>query len=107
MMRRLFALAALAGLAACGSPDATPQNAASDPGAVKFASVCKDCHGAQGEGLGRFPKLAGRPAEELAARLRQYKSGKKTEGMSDTMRPFAQAMSMQEIDQVAAWLATQ
>ncbi|MFA5081025.1 MAG: c-type cytochrome [Hydrogenophilaceae bacterium] len=103
-MHRFIAIAALSGLAACGGekPAAT-----TDPGASKFASVCQDCHGPRGQGLGRFPKLAGRPAEELAARLRQYKTGHKSGDMSDTMRPFAQAMSEQEINQVAAYLATQ
>lgn len=106
MMRMPLTLLALAGLAACGSPDPAAK-ADADPGAAKYASVCQDCHGAGGEGKGRFPRLAGRPADQLAARLRQYKSGHKIEGMSDAMRPFAQAMSEQQIDQVAAWLATQ
>lgn len=106
MMRRLIALTALAGLAACGNPEGAGKTVAGDPGAAKFNSVCKDCHGPDGQGMGRFPKLAGRPADQLAARLRQYKSGHKSENMSDTMRPFAQALSEPEIDQVAAWLAT-
>jgi len=42
--------------------------ATTDPGASKFASVCQDCHGPRGQGLGRFPKLAGRPAVALASR---------------------------------------
>ncbi|NTV95382.1 MAG: c-type cytochrome [Thiobacillus sp.] len=102
MMRNLIAIAVLSGLAACGGG----QETATDPGATKFNSVCKDCHGPDGQGQGRFPKLAGRPAEQLAAKLRQYKSGHKSENMSDTMRPFAQTLSETEIDQVAAWLAT-
>ena len=104
-MKRALTLLALALLAGCGGQE--DQKAAADSGATKFASVCKDCHGVHGEGKGRFPRLAGRPADELAARLRQYKSGHKIEGMSDTMRPFALALSEQEIDQVAAWLAQQ
>lgn len=102
MTYRSAAILALCGLAACSQDTAAP-----DPGAVKFASVCKDCHGERGEGRGIYPRLAGRPADELAARLRQYKSGHKTERMSDAMRPFALALSEQEIDQVAAWLAAQ
>jgi cytochrome c553 len=102
----LLTIPLLAGLSACWREDVAT-TAPSDPGAVKFASVCKDCHGERGQGRDRFPKLAGRPAAELGARLRQYKSGHKIEGMSDAMRPFAQALSEAEIDQVSTWLAKQ
>jgi cytochrome c553 len=101
----LIMLPLLAGLSACGREAAAPVS--NEPGAAKFASICQDCHGERGQGRNLYPGLAGRPAEELAARLRQYKSGHKIEGMSDAMRPFAQALSEQEIDQVSAWLARQ
>lgn len=104
--RHLLPLLALTALTACGGTD-SGKAVNKDPGAAKFESVCKDCHGPLGQGQGRFPKLAGRPADELAARLRLYKSGHKSENMSDTMRPFAQALSDKEIDQVAGWLAKQ
>lgn len=103
-MRHFFLLSSLVGLAACGGPPQEPE--AANPGAAKYRSVCQDCHGPAGAGQGRFPKLAGRPAAELASLLRQYKSGHKSANMSDTMRPFAQALSEPEIDQLAAWLAT-
>ncbi|TCJ15972.1 c-type cytochrome [Parasulfuritortus cantonensis] len=108
MMRyyTLIPLLAIAFLPACGSRDAG-KVAASDPGAALVQNVCKDCHGPNGQGQGRFPRLAGRSAEELATLLRQYKSGHKSVNMSDTMRPFAQALSDQQIDQVAAYLAAQ
>lgn len=105
-MRLVIALLALAGLAACGDRTPAGNTIPADPGAAKFKSVCQDCHGPQGEGRGIFPRLAGRPAAELAARLRQYKSGHKIGNMSDAMKPFAMALSDQEIDQVATWLAT-
>lgn len=103
-MRYAIVLSCLVGLSACGGP--APEPEASDPGAAQYRSVCQDCHGPEGAGQGRFPKLAGRPAGELAGLLRQYKSGHKSVNMSDTMRPFAQALSEAQIDQVAAWLAT-
>jgi len=103
MRRRLIALVALAGLAGCGGEKAE----IADPGKAKFQAVCQDCHGERGQGRGVYPRLAGRPADELAARLLQYKTGHKTGYMSDTMRPFALALTESEIDQVAAWLATQ
>ncbi len=104
MMRTFPALVALAALTVCGQQ--APETPPTDPGAAKFVSVCQDCHGPDGQGMNRYPKLAGRTADELAARLRQYKSGHKSENMSDTMRPFAQALTEAEIDQVATWLAS-
>lgn len=104
MSRRLIVVVALAALAGCDGKE--PPSAIAE-GKAKFDSVCRDCHGDQGMGRGIYPRLAGRPADELAARLRQYKSGHKTSNMSDTMRPFAQALSEREIDQLAAYLAAQ
>lgn len=103
-MRPWLLVAAIGCLAGCGEP---PPSWTDDAGAMKYASVCRDCHGAGGEGRGIYPRLAGRPAEEIAGLLRHYKSGRKTDHMSDTMRPFAQALGEQEIDQIAAWLARQ
>jgi cytochrome c553 len=99
----VLAVIALAALAGCGRQDAST----TAEGKTKFDSVCRDCHGDRGQGRGIYPRLAGRPADELATRLRQYKSGHKTSDMSDTMRPFAQALSEREIDQLAAYLAAQ
>ena len=109
-MRRLLCCLALAGLAACDGEPPAGASAEADTlrlGEEKFQSVCATCHGRDGLGQGIFPSLAGRPADELAARLRQYKTGHKTGNMSDTMKPFAMALSDQQIDQVSAWLAAQ
>jgi cytochrome c553 len=106
MRPHLLAVLALATLSACDGEGPDTQAAApANPGIAKFETVCKDCHGQQGQGQGRFPKLAGRAAGDLAAKLRLYKSGHKSGNMSDTMRPFAQALSESEIDQIAAYLA--
>lgn len=101
-MKHWFIVLGLAGLYGCEGEPSAP-----DPGALKFDAACKDCHGERGEGRSFYSTLAGRPASELVARLKLYRTGHKTDGMSETMRPFAQMLNEQEIEQIAAWLARQ
>jgi len=74
-------------------------------GKIKYASNCLGCHGRDGAGQGVFPKLAGKPAAELAARLRDYRAGKTVGPQSATMTPFAKALTDAEIDALAGYLA--
>ncbi len=103
-MRRHFALiGALAlALAACGKEAAPP---AVSPGELKFATVCTGCHGRHAQGMGVFPRLAGRPAEYIKDKLRHYRAGLKYGEMSDTMLPFARPLTDAEIDAIAAYIS--
>jgi cytochrome c553 len=74
-------------------------------GKLKYAGNCLGCHGREGAGQGVFPKLAGKPAAELAAKLRDYRAGKTVGSQSATMMPFAKALTDVEIDALAAYLA--
>ncbi len=76
-----------------------------DAGKLKYVSVCLGCHGQDGHGQGPFPKLAGRPAAELGALLREYRAGKTRGPGSETMMPFAKPLTNSEIDALAAYLA--
>jgi cytochrome c553 len=80
--------------------------AAIDTGKLKYATVCLGCHGPTAQGQGPFPKLAGKPAAELAAKLMDYRAGKTAGPQSATMRPFAQALTDAEIDALAGYLST-
>ena len=51
----------------------TPVVAESPPVAL-MAANCTGCHGMDGRSPGSIPSLAGRPASELAALLRSFKS---------------------------------
>ncbi len=128
--KTLIALLALAALAACGkeepaapagqaaapAPAAQPPaataaapgiaNAVTEHGRIKYGSVCAGCHGKNGEGSGMFPKVAGQSAEALAAKLRDYKAGKQMGAQTAMMAANAQNLSEEDIDALAAYMAS-
>lgn len=129
--KTLLALLALATLAACGkeeaaapteqaavpnaeapaapaAPAATPvaANTGMERGRLKYGGICAGCHGKNGEGQGIFPKVAGQSAEVLAAKLRDYKAGKQMGEQTAMMAPNAQNLSEEDIDALAAYMAS-
>jgi len=126
MRSTLFALIAMTTLAACGDKAEAPAPAevtpsapqvsapkpitydaapVVNPGKLKYVAVCQGCHGSTGGGQGPFPKLAGKPATELTAKLKDYRAGKQVGPQSDTMMPFAKPLTDAEIDAIASYLA--
>ena len=118
-MTMLLALVALAG---CGKGEeaakatgsvATPTGALPATAAVaalaagkqKFTGVCAGCHGVNAEGQGTFPKLAGKTAEEIAGRLKDYRAGKQVGARTAIMAPMAQGLSDADIDALARYIA--
>ena len=69
---------------------------AAPPGAKK----CAKCHGKQGEGVKKNPPLAGMEAARFIEQMKLYRSGA---GDSKIMTRFAQALSDEEIAQMAAY----
>lgn len=118
-MRILLTVLSLTLLSACGgksepakvadgaAPATAPKDAgpAMDAGMLKYAGVCLGCHGREGQGQGPFPKLAGKPAAELAAMLKDYRAGKPRGPQSATMFPFAKALTDADIDAITGYLA--
>ena len=99
-MRTLLALLALAlagGVQAAG-------NAAS--GKAKAAEVCVACHGADGAkpSTPDQPILAGQHYDYLVRALTDYKTGART---NPIMKGFAATLSKQDIENLAAWFASQ
>lgn len=96
--------------AAAPAPAAAPAAAggAADvaAGETKFKTVCASCHGPKAEGQGVFPKLAGLTADEVKAKLEQYRKGEKVGPMTATMAPMAKALSDADVGNVAAYIAT-
>jgi cytochrome c553 len=90
------------------APSSQSHNAGAviDSGKLKYATVCLGCHGPTGKGQGPFPRLAGKPAADLAAKLKNYRAGKTAGPQSATMMPFAQALTDAEIDALAGYLST-
>jgi cytochrome c553 len=71
----------------------------------KVAEVCQACHGMDGNSaIPDNPKLAGQHRDYLAKALRDYKSGARK---NPIMAGFAGALSLQEIDDLAAYFAAQ
>tara|TARA_Y100000768_G_C23841027_1_gene616178 strand:+ start:143 stop:586 length:444 start_codon:yes stop_codon:yes gene_type:complete len=80
--------------------------AQSDP----FSSIkglwagCAACHGQKGEGMGVFPKLAGRDASYISEKLYAYKNREEVGSMSSTMWAQAGMLSDGDIDTISKFI---
>jgi cytochrome c5 len=84
-----------------------PEAVAGDPaaGQAKFG-ICIACHGAKGEGMGIFPKLAGHTAEEIVDLLTRYRAGETVGPNTPLMAPQAATLSDEDIANLAAYIET-
>ncbi len=74
-------------------------------GQVKVKESCQACHGLDGNSqTPDYPKLAGQYPDYLAKALRDYKSGARK---NPIMAGFAGTLSPQDIDNLAAYYASQ
>ena len=74
-------------------------------GKAKATEVCAACHGVEGNSQAAdFPKIGGQYPDYLAKALRDYKSGQRK---NPIMAGFAQPLSTQDIDNLAAYYAAQ
>jgi cytochrome c553 len=78
-------------------------SAAAGATAPPGASACSGCHPPPGR-VDAVPALRGRPAEEIAARMRAYRSGERA---GTVMGRIAKGFTDGEIEAIAAWLAAQ
>lgn len=99
-MRPTCILAALAALSigAAGSAAAADIEA----GKAKAAS-CAICHGANGEGKGSNPAIAGMPQERFVQAIQDYKSGKRPNAV---MKGYAAKLSDADIANLGAFYAS-
>jgi cytochrome c553 len=94
------AVAALAVLAAL-SPPALAGDAAAGR---KKAVMCQTCHGLDGiSKIPEAPSLAGQPEMYLAAQLKAFRSGARTNEMMSTV---SKGLSDQDIADLAAWYSS-
>ena len=75
-------------------------------GEKRYAVNCGNCHGPGGMGLASYPKISGKEVSYLIDRLNTYRSGKKIGPNSDLMIMMAKPLTDVEIDNLAAYLAT-
>lgn len=82
--------------------------AGGDPevGRIKYNSTCAGCHGKNGEGMGMFPKVSGQSAEMLAAKMHDYKAGKKVGPQSAIMHANTQNLSEDDINALVAHMSS-
>lgn len=103
-MRNNALLIALAASVTLGAPAGA---AAADlaAGKAKAKEVCAACHGEDGNSAtADFPRLGGQYPDYLAKALRDYKSGQRK---NPIMAGFAQALTKQDIENLAAYYAGQ
>jgi cytochrome c553 len=68
--------------------------------------ACMGCHGDDGSGSDKFPRLNGQNPPYVASQLMNFKSGARTNDSKGLMRAVAKRMSEQEIDAVAEYVST-
>lgn len=74
-------------------------------GKAKATQICQACHGLDGNSpVPDYPKLGGQNVDYLEKALRDYKSGLRKNAI---MAGFAGALSKQDIENLAAWYASQ
>ena len=87
---------------------AVPLTAAAkgDPARGKAKSVpCQACHGVDGKAITpEYPNLGGQYASYLEKALRDYRDGRRS---NPIMAPMAANLSDQDIEDLAAWYASQ
>jgi len=99
MKRTLLAAGLIAIFGCIGTAQAGGDAAAGKAKAV----TCGGCHGANGEGGGANPALAGKKEDQLVQALKDYKSGKRANAI---MKNFAGSLSDQEMANLAAYYAS-
>jgi cytochrome c553 len=67
------------------------------------SSSCAMCHGANGEGKGANPKLAGVAQGQFVQAMEDFKSGKRKD---PTMKTYADSLSAADIANLAAYYAS-
>jgi cytochrome c553 len=74
-------------------------------GAAKAKEICQACHGLDGNSATPdYPKLGGQYPDYLSKALRDYKSGARK---NPIMAGFAGALTAKDIDNLAAYYASQ
>ena len=118
----ILSLAVALALVACGKKEETAATeqapAASAPApapaaapapmdaASQFKTVCATCHGPNGQGIATYPKLIGKTADDVKAKLADYKAGKPMGPQTAVMAPIAAKLSDSDIDAIAQYVAT-
>ncbi len=103
-MKHMIKLSLLAVSLACFSGGALAASGNPEAGAKK-AVTCQACHGKTGVAIAdQYPNLAGQYADYLVQVLHEYKTGQRDNAI---MKGFADQLSEQDIEDIAAFFAQQ
>jgi NADH-quinone oxidoreductase subunit N len=69
-----------------------------------LAATCANCHGTNGVSAGEVVSLAGKPKDEIARKMQDFKTGK---APGTIMPQLAKGYTDEQIDLVAGWFAAQ
>ena len=77
-----------------------------DGSALYASKGCVACHGQEGKSVSPiWPKLNGQHKQYLASQIKDIRDGKRTNGMSATMKPMVASLTDAEIDEIADYLS--
>ena len=100
----LIVSAVAAGATALAQEPAPQDTEAPAPAVETIARNCLGCHGPNGLSPGAMPTLAGKSQDYLAARLMEFRDGKRPSTiMQRIIKPFAD----EDIRNIAAWFAAE
>jgi len=104
-MRKILALAVIAALGLALAHNAAAK-ANPQAGKEKASQICAACHGAEGNKpvAPDQPIIAGQHYDYLIKALSDYRSGKRN---NPIMKGFAASLSNKDIEDLAAWFASQ
>lgn len=77
-----------------------------DAGEKLYKKECRACHGPSAKGVSSAPGLAGKPADYLTQRLKQYRAGERLGPNAPLMAPRAKKLSDDDISNVFHFLVT-
>ena len=77
-----------------------------EAGKTRYAKNCGNCHGPGRHGFSKLPRISGKETPYLIDRLKTYRLGKKIGPNSDLMIMMAKPLTDVEIDNLAAYLAS-
>lgn len=69
--------------------------------------ACASCHGADLKGLGPIPGIAGRSPSYIVRQLYDIQQGTRAGAMSALMKPTVEKLTGEDMNAIAAYLATQ
>ena len=82
---------------------------AADGAELFKAKVCHTCHGENGATPTApiYPKVAGQSKDYILTQMKDIRDGKRANGMAAVMKATVAAVTDEEFDAIATWLASQ